>query len=113
MGSEMCIRDSADVSARTIIDRAHKVFFWALMTMLATGIFMACGVAMKIYYLPVYWYKMLALCTGVFFHFYIRKPLLQRELEDINPWLLKAVGVSSVMIWFTVAATGRWIGFSG
>ena len=25
----------------------------------------------------------------------------------------KAVGVSSVMIWFTVAATGRWIGFSG
>ena len=103
----------ADVSARTIIDRAHKVFFWALMTLLATGIFMACGVAMKLYYLPVYWYKMLALCTGVFFHFYIRKPLLQRELEDINPWLLKAVGVSSVMIWFTVAATGRWIGFSG
>ena len=102
-----------DVPARTIIDRAHKVFFWALMTLLATGIFMACGVAMKIYYLPVYWYKMLALGAGILFHFCIRKPLLQRELEEINPWVTKAVAISSLMIWFTVAATGRWIGFSG
>jgi hypothetical protein len=102
-----------DIPARTIIDRAHKVFFWALMTLLATGVFMACGVAMKIYYLPVYWYKMLALGTGILFHFCIRKPLLQRELEEINPWVTKAVAISSLMIWFTVAATGRWIGFSG
>ncbi|GIT63889.1 MAG: hypothetical protein Ct9H300mP22_2890 [Gammaproteobacteria bacterium] len=75
---------------------------------------MACGVAMKILLSTSLLVQNAGpLFTGVFFHFYIRKPLLQRELEDINPWLLKAVGVSSVMIWFTVAATGRWIGFSG
>ncbi|MDA1369513.1 MAG: hypothetical protein O2971_01960 [Proteobacteria bacterium] len=102
-----------DIPARTIIDRTHRVFVWALITLLATGIFMACGVAMKIYYLPVYWYKMLALAAGILFHFFIRKPLLVRDLEAINPWLLKAVAISSVMVWFTVAATGRWIGFSG
>ena len=41
----------------------------------------------------------------------------QRELSlgeiSFNPWTLRLVGLSSLMIWFTVAATGRWIGFSG
>ncbi|MEX2470025.1 MAG: DUF6644 family protein, partial [Pseudohongiellaceae bacterium] len=50
-----------DVPARTVVDRAHRLFVWALIVLLATGVFMACGVATKIYFLPVYWFKMLAL----------------------------------------------------
>jgi len=71
-----------DIPARTIIDRAHKVFFWALMTLLATGIFMACGVAMKIYYLPVYWYKMLALGAGILFHFLYSKTVIATRARE-------------------------------
>ena len=102
-----------ELPARTVIDRTHGVLKWALLILIFTGVFMACGVAMKIYYLPVYWYKMLALATGILFHFLIRRPLLEHDLESINPIILKMTAVSSILIWFMVAATGRWIGFSG
>jgi hypothetical protein len=77
-----------------------------------TGVFMACGVALKVYYLPVFWYKMLALATGVLFVFMVRRPVLRRA-DAMPPWLLRGLGAASLMIWFSVAATGRWIGFSG
>lgn len=102
-----------DVPARTVFDRTHKVFVWALVTLLATGVFMACGVATKIYYLPVYWFKMLALGAGMLFHFYVRKPLLGHDLSQLNPVVTKLVAIASILVWFMVAATGRWIGFSG
>jgi hypothetical protein len=102
-----------DVPANTVVERSHRVFVWALISLLATGIFMACGVAMKIYYLPVYWYKMLALGAGILFHFYIRKPLLAHDIDSLNPVVVKLVAIASILVWFMVAATGRWIGFSG
>ena len=103
----------SDIPYRTVIERADTVFFWALVTLLATGVFMACGVAMKIYYLPVYWYKMLALGAGMLFHYCVRRPLLAHDLESINPIILKMTAIASILVWFLVAATGRWIGFSG
>lgn len=102
-----------DVDAKTVFDRTNKVFFWALVTLLATGIFMACGVATKIYYLPVYWFKMLALVAGMLFHYRIRNPLLQHNLDELNPVVTRLVAIASILVWFMVAATGRWIGFSG
>jgi hypothetical protein len=102
----------ADQPNREIQDQAHRVFVAGLVIMLLTGVFMACGVAMKIYYLDVFWYKMLALATGILFVFFVKRPLLKHDIEAMNPWLVRAVAVSSLMVWFTVAACGRWIGFS-
>ena len=102
-----------DVSARTVVDRSHQLFVWALGVLLFTGVFMACGVALKVYYLQVFWFKMLALGAGMLFHFYIRKPLYQYDLDEINPVIAKLTAVSSLLVWFLVAAAGRWIGFSG
>ena len=102
-----------DTPQGTITTRCNRTFNIALATLIATGVFMACGVALKIYYLPVYWYKMLALCGGALFHYLVRQPLVERAPGEVNPWLLKLVAVASIMVWFTVAATGRWIGFSG
>ena len=103
----------ADIPAREIMDKAHKVFVIGLAVVLLTGVFMACGVAGKIYWLPVFWYKMLALATGIFFVFFIRRHLLRRDLDDIRPIVIKLVAISSMLVWITVAATGRWIGFAG
>ena len=103
----------ADQPNREIQDQAHRVFVAGLAIMLLTGVFMACGVAMKIYYLDVFWYKMLALAAGILFVFFVKRPLLKHDIEAMNPWLVRAVAVSSLMVWFTVAACGRWIGFSG
>ncbi len=101
------------VPARTVVDRAHRLFAPALGVMLLTGTFMACGVALKIYYLPVYWFKMLALAAGMLFHFLVRRPLLRHDPDGVNPAVRKLTAVASLLLWFMVAATGRWIGFSG
>lgn len=102
-----------DVSAQIVIERCHVLLVWALVLLISTGVFMACGVALKVYYLPVFWYKMLALGTGILFHFYIRKPLFRFDLQQINPIVVKMTAIASILVWFMVAATGRWIGFSG
>ncbi len=102
-----------DVPIRTVTERTHRVFVCGLAICLATGIFMACGVATKIYYLSVYWFKMLALSAGILFHFQIRRPLLDHDIQALNPVVVKMVGLASMLVWFMVAATGRWIGFSG
>jgi len=97
---------------RDVIDGSHQVFKWALAVVVFTGVFMVCGVAVKVYYLSVFWYKMLTLSVGVLFAFYIRKPLVDRDLRDVSPQVIKLTAVARIMVWFTVAATGRWIGFS-
>jgi hypothetical protein len=102
-----------DYPAQVIVDNAHKLFFWALMVVLVTGIFMACGVAGKLYYLGVFWYKMLALATGILFVYFVKRPLLRKGVENISPLVVKMVAIASMIIWVTVATTGRWIGFSG
>jgi type III secretory pathway component EscS len=102
----------SNVPARTVIDKSHRLFVVALLAVILTGVFMACGVAMKIYYLEVFFYKMLVLSAGILFTFFIRRPLLQQDLDSISPTVKKCVALSSLLIWFTVAAAGRWIGFS-
>jgi hypothetical protein len=96
-----------------VIKRCHVLLVWALVLLISTGVFMACGVALKVYYLPVFWYKMLALGAGILFHFFIRKPLFKFDLQQLNPIVVKMTAISSILVWFMVAATGRWIGFSG
>jgi hypothetical protein len=103
----------SEVPAQEVLDKAHRVFVVGLIAVLTTGVFMACGVAGKIYWLPVFWYKMLALMTGILFVFFIKRPLLNRDLSEVKPWLVKLIAISSILLWVTVAATGRWIGFAG
>jgi hypothetical protein len=102
-----------DVPVQLILDKAHRLFVVGLLIAIASGVFMACGVATKIHNLPVFWFKMLALAAGVTFTFAIKRPLLADGVEALNPWVVRAVAVASLTVWFTVAATGRWIGFSG
>jgi len=102
-----------DVSVQTVLSETHRLFLIGLFIAVASGIFMACGVAMKIYYMPVYWFKMLALTAGVLFTLTIKRPFLADGIESLNPWAVRAVAIASLTVWFTVAATGRWIGFSG
>lgn len=93
--------------------QSDRLFTVALALALFTGGFMACGVALKIYYLNVFWYKMLALSVGVVFVYCLRRPLLKRAGENMSTLLRRLLAIASLMIWFSVAATGRWIGFSG
>ena len=103
----------ADVPARSVVDNAHRFFKIALIVLLITGFMMLAGVATKCYHNFYYWVKMAALATGIVFVFAIRQPLLRHHLTQLNPWTLKLVALASTSLWFLVAASGRWIGFSG
>jgi hypothetical protein len=90
-----------DIPSESITKGTHQCFKYGL------------SVADKVYYMPVFWIKMLALLAGSGFMFFIKQPLLNsRPHSEIGPWTLRLLAVASIFIWFTVAATGRWIGFS-
>lgn len=73
---------------------------------------MVTGVAVKVYYNDFFWAKMIALASGIVFVFAVKRPLLGDNPDQTNPWILKSVAIASILVWFTAAATGRWIGFS-
>ena len=101
-----------DVSSQVVIDNTQRWFNVALIVAAASGIFMSSAVALKLYYNEMFWAKMGALAVGVLFVYGIRRPLLRFDHATIDPWVLRLVAVTSLVIWFTVAACGRWIGFS-
>jgi hypothetical protein len=102
-----------DIPIPSVWQQTHRLFVVAVILVIATGVFMACAVALKIYYLEVFWYKMLALSAGILFVFFIKRPLLSDPARVPDRGLCAALAIASLMLWFTVAATGRWIGFSG
>lgn len=101
-----------DVPSEVVAENAHRWFKVALVIILATGIFMAAAVATRMYYNSFYWAKMSALLVGIIFVFAVKRPLLKRPHSSIHPIVLKTMAMASIVIWFSVAATGRWIGFS-
>jgi len=101
-----------DVPSKQVIENTQKWFTVALMVVMTSGIFMSSAVAMKLYYNQMFWAKMTSLALGVTFVYAIRRPLLKFNHDTINPWTIKLLAVTSISIWFTVAASGRWIGFS-
>jgi hypothetical protein len=101
-----------DVPSEVVCESTNKWFNLALVVLILSGVFMGSAVAMKIYYNEMYWAKMTALAAGIVFVYAIRRPLLRFDHSTINPWTIRLVAVSSITIWFTVAACGRWIGFS-
>jgi uncharacterized protein DUF6644 len=102
-----------DVPSNAVTDQAHRWFKLALAVLLVTGFFMLAGVATKCFHNPFYWAKMTALGVGIVFVFAIRRPLLRKDHAQLNPWTLRLVALASLTIWSLVAASGRWIGFSG
>jgi hypothetical protein len=101
-----------DVPSETVIEGTYKWFTIALTVLILTGIFMSSAVALKLYYNEMFWAKMGSLALGILFTYAIRRPLLSFAHDTINAWALRLLAITSILIWFTVAASGRWIGFS-
>ena len=101
-----------DTPSEIVIENTHKWFGIGLATMIISGIFMSSAVSLKLYYNEMFWAKMSALAVGIAFFYLARRPLLSVPHEGIKPGLLKLMALTSIAIWFTVAASGRWIGFS-
>ncbi|MBH79900.1 MAG: hypothetical protein CMQ49_05255 [Gammaproteobacteria bacterium] len=101
-----------DVASEVVLANTQKWFSIALLGLVVSGVYMSAAVAMKLYYNEMFWAKLAALVVGVVFVYAIRRPLLRHDHQSISPWVLRCVAVASMTVWITVAACGRWIGFS-
>jgi hypothetical protein len=101
-----------DVPENVVLQHTQRWFTVGLIGAAISGIFMSSAVALKLYGNEMFWAKMAALGAGVLFAYGIRRPLLRNGLGTLSPWVVRLVAFTSLIIWFTVAASGRWIGFS-
>ena len=90
---------------------ANRWLVGATVLMLGTGVLLFLSEPIKLYYNQSFWVKMWTLPVAIAFTFTVRKGVVRRGTEA--DWKTRLVAVASIGLWFTVAAAGRWIGFSG
>jgi hypothetical protein len=90
---------------------ARPWFVGALVVMLLTGWALFTSEAIKCYYNFSFWVKMTTLPVAIAFVFFVRDRIAARAGMNATT-TTRLVGLLSIALWFTVAAAGRWIGFS-
>ena len=67
--------------------------------------------AVKAYYNRSFLVKMITLLIALVYTFAVRGRMVRDEALDTS-LRTRLLGATSIALWFTVAAAGRWIGFS-
>lgn len=98
-------------SVTYVLDQARPFLVGAIFVMVATGVPLLLSEALKCYFSTAFWVKMGALALALIFTFGVRNRAI-RARPALDGWLARALGVTSSGLWLTVAAAGRWIGFS-
>ena len=98
-------------SAEELWRESRPYLIGAIVVMLATGIPLFLSEAIKCYYNDSFWVKMTTLPIAIAFAFTIRAHTVKDSVRN-TARRQKLVGALSIALWVTVAAAGRWIGFS-
>jgi hypothetical protein len=88
-------------------------FVGGWFAMIATGVLLFVSEPLKLYYSTPFFWKMTCLLLGTLFAVSVRRKVTLRGEGRTPPVVLKLVGVVSLLLWFGVGASGRWIGFAG
>jgi uncharacterized membrane protein len=92
---------------------ASPWFNASLIVMLVTGFCLFASEATKCYYSTPFSVKMISLLLAIVFAYTVRRKVTQAEDGRVRPLICKLVALVSLLLWFGVGASGRWIGFSG
>lgn len=84
----------------------------SLAVMIATGVPLFLSESIKCYYSPAFWLKITAIPLAIAFTFTVRRKVANADDTRTALRLKTLVALVSLMLWFGVAAAGRWIGFS-
>ena len=98
-------------SPSTLARSARPWLVTAVGAMLVTGLLLFLSEAVKCYYNQSFWVKILTLPVAIAFTFLVRQPAALADTTGRAP-RSRLVGAISIVLWFVVAAAGRWIGFS-
>ena len=99
---------------QTIAEVAGQARPWlvaAVVVMFVTGTLLFLSEAVKCYYNTSFWVKITTLPVALAFTFFAKKEFVRNGTLDTTVET-RLVGAASIALWFTVAAAGRWIGFS-
>jgi hypothetical protein len=89
---------------------ARPFLIGAIVTLIATGVPLFLAEAIKCYYSQAFWVKMTTLAIALLYTFTIRARVTRSE--SVHNTARQLAGALSIALWVTVAAAGRWIGFS-
>jgi hypothetical protein len=100
-----------DFPMPAVARNGHRLLIAGIVVMIATGVPLFLSEAIKCYYSTAFWVKIGTLVPPVLFALTIRKRVASGA-EGYSRAALVLTGIVSIGLWFTVAAAGRWIGFS-
>lgn len=83
----------------------------AVVVMLTTGTALFLSESVKCYYNTAFWVKITTLPVALAFTFLVRNRVARATAHEATA-RTRLVALLSLALWFTVAAAGRWIGFS-
>jgi hypothetical protein len=101
-----------DRAVSELAAEARPFMIAALLGMVATGLPLFLSEPIKCYYSAAFWLKMETLAIALVFTFTIRTRVTRSESVRNTARRQILVGALSMALWLTVAASGRWIGFS-
>ncbi|MBI3790059.1 MAG: hypothetical protein HY275_04180 [Gemmatimonadetes bacterium] len=90
---------------------ASRWLWWSTAVMLVTGVLLFMSEAVKCFHNPAFAVKIAALPFALGYTAFIRARVL-RDDALVTGTKSRLVALGSIALWFTVAAAGRWIGFS-
>ncbi len=110
------------VPSDVILQNTKKWIYIGLAGIILSGIYEASAIAMKLATNSFFWAKMAGLAMGIVFMLSVRSAIYSRapeviasngpQSDAVEAWVVKLVALANLFIWFSVAANGRWIGFS-
>jgi hypothetical protein len=100
-----------DQPLRTVGDAGHRLLLGGLLLMVVTGVPLFLSEAIKCYYSQAFWVKIVTLMPAALFALTVRRRVTAAT-DERRRGLQALTALVSLGLWFTVAAAGRWIGFS-
>jgi hypothetical protein len=81
----------------------------SLALIVSTGLLLFGSEAGRVLHMPAFWLKIATLPVAVLYTFTVRRRVATQSLDTSQ--LTQRTAALSLLLWFTVAAAGRWIGF--
>jgi hypothetical protein len=101
-----------DQAIRVVGESGHRLMLAGIGLMLVTGVPLFLSEAVKCYYSSAFWLKILTLMPAIAFALTVRRWVVRAEDGRFGTGTRGHTPPASLGLWFTVAAAGRWIGFS-
>jgi hypothetical protein len=98
-------------SVRTLAAAVHPWLKASLVLIVSTGALLFASEANRVLHTPSFWVKIGTLPIAILYTFTVRNRVAAQSGPDTSR-LTRATATVSLLLWFTVAAAGRWIGFS-